>query len=125
MSYYDYEDDTFMLIESTNSGVHLSSFEEVFSNLDKVCVMEIKHKDEKELDKINRKLKNQLGKKYDNLFDYKDKERVSCVEVVYHSIRDRQFAQKYPMLDKLIKTEKNIVPQMFKDCGDFKILFEK
>ena len=51
MSYYDYEDDTFMLIESTNSGVHLSSFEEVFSNIDKVCVMEIKHKDEKELDK--------------------------------------------------------------------------
>lgn len=125
MSYYDYEDDTFMLIESTNSGVHLSSFEEVFSNLDKVCVMEIKHKDEKELDKINRKLKDQLGKKYDNLFDYQDKERVSCVEVVYHSIRDRQFAQKYPILDKLIKTEKNIVPQMFKDCGDFKILFEK
>lgn len=125
MSYYDYEDDTFMLIESTNSGVHLSTFDEVFSNLDHVCVLEIKHKNEKELDKINKKLKSQLGKKYDNLFDYKNKDRVSCVEVVYHSIKDRQFSQKYPMLDQLIKAENNIVPQMFKDCGDFKILFEK
>lgn len=124
MSYYDYEDDTFILIESTNSGVHISSFDEVMK-CSNICVLEIKHDKEKDIDGINIILKNQLGKKYDNLFDVHDDSRLSCVEVVYHALKPFDFEKTYPSLYTMIKTENNLTPQMFKDCGDFKILFEK
>lgn len=124
MSYYDYKDDTFILIESTNSGVHVSSFDEVMACSD-ICILEIKHDHEKDIDLINNELQKQLGKKYDNLFDIADESRVSCVEVVYHSLKKFDFDKDYPNLAKTIAEKNTLTPQMFRDCGDFKILFEK
>ena len=90
-----------------------------------ICILEIKHDTEKDIDLINHELQKQLGKKYDNLFDISDESRVSCVEVVYHSLKKFDFDKDYPNLAKTITEKNTLTPQMFRDCGDFKILFEK
>lgn len=116
-------DDVF--IEAVNSGVRYSSFDEI-TKCDSLIVLIPKHK-------VNLKLNKEalanwecevIGKSYDKYFDLYDRTNMSCIEVVYDSLKIDGTLNKMEDFKKLLQKKTNLTPQMIKDCNDFQILFE-
>jgi hypothetical protein len=71
------------------------------------------------------KLVENNGKPYDDLFDLSDSSRLSCVELVLDAFRNnKDYADDFPALEEMIDKEDNLVPEMYRSCSDFKIVFE-
>jgi hypothetical protein len=114
----------FKLMEATNSGVHFSTFEEVF-DCDNICIIEPKNMDLDEWQMVMKGLAKQLGKKYDDFFNMKDDSHVSCVEMCFVALRTSpNFVEDFPHLSEMIKEVGNLTPQMYRDCLDFNIIYE-
>jgi len=113
----------FKFVEATSTGVHYSTFEEVF-NCDFVCLLTPKTVSNEEWTVIIDALLKQKGKKYDDLFDLSDSSRVSCVELVLNALQAADYATDFADLAKLIEQEGNLVPQMYRSCTDFNVLYE-
>jgi hypothetical protein len=114
----------FKLMEATSKGVHLSSFLNVF-DCDSVCLLQPKNVKEDHWDEIMAGLAQQMGKKYDNLFNINDDTYVSCVEMVLDALRfSPQYWDAFPHLEEMIKNVGNLTPQMYRDCSDFSVVLE-
>lgn len=114
----------FRLIEATGTGVHYSLPSEVF-NCSSVALLKPKNITLKEWTNIMDKAKEQLGKKYDSLFDLKTDQELSCVELVRIALQALpDYNTKFAHFEKLITESKNLHPQMFVDCHDFEIVYE-
>jgi hypothetical protein len=114
----------FKFVEATGTGVHYSAFDQVF-NCDTVCLLSPKNISNTEWTKIIDALLAQQGKPYDDLFDLSDDTRVSCVELVLNALRAADYHEKFANLQSLIEKENNLVPQMYRSCQDFTVIFEK
>ncbi len=115
----------FKLMEATNSGVHYSSFMKVF-DCDHVCLLKPKNVSMDEWNDVMDGLLKQDGKEYDDLFDLASAERVSCVEMVRAALQSSlSYEQDFPEFEMMIQEVGNLTPQMFRDCGDFEVVFEK
>ena len=68
---------------------------------------------------------NQVGKPYDDLFDLSESTRVSCVEVVLDALEAAHNDKELLALKLEIASEGNLIPQMYRDCTDFKVAYEK
>ena len=115
---------SFKFVEATSTGVHYSTFEEVF-NCDSVCLLTPNSVSNEEWTKIIDGLLKQKGKKYDDLFDLSDSTRVSCVEVVLNALKAADYANDFKDLERLITEEGNLVPQMYRTSSDFKVTYEQ
>jgi len=115
---------SFKFVEATSVGVHLSSFDQVFS-CDYVCLLSPVNVSNIEWTQIIDKLLSQQGLKYDDLFDLSDSSRVSCVELVLNALKATKYSEKFKDLESLINQEKNLVPQMFRNCKDLVVTLEK
>lgn len=115
---------SFKFVEATSTGVHYSTFDEVF-NCDSVCLLSPNSVSNEEWTKIIDGLLKQKGKKYDDLFDLSDSTRVSCVEVVLNALKAADYANDFRDLERLITEEGNLVPQMYRTSSDFKVLYEQ
>lgn len=116
----------FKFVEATSTGVHYSSFDDVFGkDCDYVCLLTPKTVDNEEWTKIIDGLLNENGKPYDDLFDLADQTRSSCVEVVLNALKAADYDEDFKNLAELIKQEGNLVPEMYRDCTDFTVEFEK
>lgn len=115
---------SFKFVEATASGVHYSTFDEVFE-CDNVCLLTPNTVSNEEWTKIIDALLKQRGKKYDDLFDLADSSRVSCVEVVLDALKAADYENDFKDLERLIKEEGNLVPQMYRTSKDFKVAYEK
>jgi hypothetical protein len=115
---------SFKFVEATSTGVHYSTFEEVF-NCDSVCLLTPNSVSNEEWTKIIDGLLKQKGKKYDDLFDLSDSTRVSCVEVVLNALKAADYANDFKDLERLITEEGNLVPQMYRTSIDFKVTYEQ
>jgi hypothetical protein len=114
----------FKLLEATASGVHYSSFMEVF-DCDAVCILEPRNITNKDWNTILDGLLKQKGYKYDDLFDITEQSRVSCVELVYNALRALpDYHEKFGAFDAMIAKVGNLTPQMYLDCPDFKKVLE-
>jgi hypothetical protein len=119
-----FERNGFKLMEATNSGVHYSTFEEVF-NCDNICLIQPKNMDLKKWQCVMDELATQLGKSYDNFFNINDESHVSCVEMCLESLRaSPTFEEDFPNLNEMIKKVGNLTPQMYRDCLDFNVVYE-
>lgn len=114
---------SFKFMEATAVGVHYSTFDEVF-NCDTVCLLTPRFVSNEEWTKIIDGLLKQKGKKYDDLFDLSDTSRVSCVELILDALKSADYANDFQDLDRLIKKEGNLVPQMYRQSDDFTVAFE-
>lgn len=111
-------------VEATATGVHFSTFDEVFT-CDYVCLLSPKDVSIEEWTNIIDGLVKSNGKPYDDLFDLSDKSKVSCVELVLDALRnDPAYLTKFYDLEKMIGSEGNLVPEMFRQCPDFQIDYE-
>jgi hypothetical protein len=115
----------YKLIEATGSGVHYSSFMEVF-DCDSVALLSPKGLPLTEWTAVLDKVKTELGMQYDTLFDITQANQVSCVEMVYWGLKTLpDFEVRFPNLIKLIQEAKNnLTPQMLYDTGELDIVFE-
>lgn len=114
----------YRLIEATGRGVHYSTFMQVF-DCDDVCLLKRKNVS---LDDWNIAIDAaiaELGLPYDDVFNIDDSSHVSCVEMVRCAMEKiPDYSSKFPVFEQMIKTVKNLTPQMYRDCPDFEILLE-
>ena len=115
---------SFKFVEATATGVHYSTFEEVFA-CDSVCLLTPQNIDNTEWTAIIDALLKQQGKPYDDLFDLSDDTHVSCVELVLNALKAVNYDEEFTNLKILIAEETNLVPQMYRSCTDFMVKYEK
>jgi hypothetical protein len=121
----DLEDhpDRFLLIESTNSGVHFSTFESIMQ-CDNVCLTTVDIT-RAQWDRVRIGLAKQLGKKYDDLFDIMDNTHVTCVEMcwdAFDELDDRRII--LPSLVRKIAIQRHLVPEDFLHGNEFILVYE-
>jgi hypothetical protein len=117
-------DDDFRLIEATGAGTHYSSFEDVFK-VHGVVLLKPKNMTLKKWTAAMDKAKTSLGKPYDSLFDLKNDQRVSCVELVRSALMATEdYETNFANFEAMIKSQKNLTPEMFYNCPDFEIAYE-
>lgn len=114
----------FKFVEATNVGVHYSTFMEVF-DCDRVCLLKPKNISIDDWGDIMEGLLKQHGKKYDDLFDLMDSEKVSCVELCRLALQNsKNYNEDFKNFEQLIHKIGNLTPQMFRDCEDFEVVYE-
>lgn len=117
--------DKFKFMEATSVGVHYSNFNEVF-DCDSVCILTPLNMKNEAWTKVIDNLLVYNGKPYDDLFQLSDSNRISCVELVRDALKaDPDYQQNFSNLEQLITWEGNLMPAMFRDCADFKVVYEK
>lgn len=113
----------FELIEATNAGVHASTFSYVF-DCDNTCILDAGLTDA-EWGIVMLGLRAQLGRSYDDVFNLHDSTHVSCVEMCLLALQALpDFQERFPHLVEMIKRVDQLTPEMYRDCEDFKIVFE-
>jgi len=116
--------DKFKFMEATVTGVHYSTFNEVF-DCDAVCILTPSNMSNEAWTKVIDQLLLYNGRPYDDLFQLSDSTRISCVELVRDALKgDPNYRINFGKLEELIWWEGNLVPHMFRECSDFKVVYE-
>lgn len=117
--------DDFRLIEAVGVGTKFSTFEEVFGDIDGVCLMKPIAMTIDEWTGLLDTAKNQVGKPYDTLFDLKTDSALSCVELVRNILKTSpNYETDFAAFEQMVKRSMNLTPQMFRDCSDFEPVLE-
>ncbi len=114
----------YRFVEATAKGVHWSSFGQVF-DCDSICLLKpVGYSLEGWTNALDA-VKDSIGRKYDNLFDITNNERLSCVELVLMAIqRLPDYEKLFPHLVELLKDTSQLTPQMLYDCPDLERIYE-
>ena len=118
-------EDDFRLIEATGTGVHYSTFNEVFVGINAVALLKPKSMTPLEWTKVMDKAMTELGKPYDSLFDLKNDQALSCVELVRAALMATDnYSTNFANFEADIAKSKNLAPEMFRTCADFEVVYE-
>lgn len=118
------KDSDFRLVEATGNGVHYSEFKDVFK-VHSVVLLKPKSMSVEHWTAVMDRARTHLGKPYDSLFDLKNDERLSCVELVRSALMaEPNYEVDFAEFESMIRKNKNLTPQMFYDCPDFGIAYE-
>lgn len=110
------------IVEAIGKGVVKSSFWDVFS-CDSICLLRPKKLSDDEWEKVNMVIHSFVGLGYDEFFNLKNANELSCVELLYAGIRSVN-PMALPGLTRMIARYGNITPDMVYGCGDFEICIE-
>ncbi len=118
-------------IEAISAGVLESKFDEVF-NVDAVaCLVPSKLEHDEWINyssKFVETVTSKKGSKYDALFNIKDETEVSCIELIrlslVHALGEDEYKLRFKEFEDLISERGNLTPDMLRECGDFRIVFE-
>jgi hypothetical protein len=114
----------FRLIEATGKGTHYSPFDDVF-RVHGAVLLKPKNMSVEYWTDVMDRANTQLGKPYDSLFDLKNDNALSCVELVRSALMaEPNYETNFANFEQMIKKNKNLSPQMFYDCPDFEIVYE-
>lgn len=119
-------DSDFRLVEAVSDGVKFSSFDEVFK-CNAVALLKPKSLSLAEWTGVlDTAALQYVGRKYDNLFDLADDNKLSCVELVRNILRGLpNYSENFKNFEALIAKRKNLTPTMFYECEDFEVVYEK
>lgn len=118
------DDSDFRIVEAIGTGVTYTPFAKVF-NVNAVVLLKPKSMSVEHWTKVLDKARTEVGKPYDNLFDLKNDNALSCVELIRTALMEEPgYAVNFANFEALIKKRKNLTPQMFYDCEDFEIVYE-
>lgn len=114
----------FKFMEATVAGVHYSTFDEVF-DCDTVCLLSPTHMKNERWTEVIDALLRYNGRPYDDLFQLADQNYISCVELVRIALMaNNEYNENFAKFEEMIIQEGNLLPQMFRDCEDFKVVYE-
>ena len=113
----------FKFVEALTNGVSYTTFDEVFA-CDHVCLLTPANVKHEEWNLIIDNLTSSVGTPYDDLFDLVDSSKMSCVEVVLNALKASGHVEEFANLTGMIENVGNLVPQMYRDCPDFKVEIE-
>lgn len=117
--------DGFKFMEATVAGVHYSTFDQVF-DCDTYCLLTPKYVDNERYTEIIDNLIKFNGRPYDDLFDLADQSKMSCVELIRAAFQPFMWYEPaFRNFEAMIKQEKNLMPQMFRECEDFVVKKER
>ena len=118
--------DDFKFIESVNSGVKYSTFEEVFDKqVGSVVLLKPRLMTIEKWTGIIDKARSELGKPYDLALDITTDDALNCVELVRNALKSEDnYEVDYARLEAMIKKYKTLDPQMIYLCEDFEIVYE-
>ncbi len=117
-------DSDFRLIEATGAGTHYSPFNLVFQ-VHGVALLKPKSMSIEYWTSIMDKANSELNKPYDTLFDLTNDNALSCVELVRAALQtEPNYSTDFANFENMIKSRKNLTPQMFYECEDFEIVWE-
>ena len=115
----------FRLVEAIGTGVRYATFDQVFGNPDAVALLKPANMSLENWTAALDKSKEQVGKPYDTLFDLSNDKALSCVELVRVAMQAVPgYSESFAEFEKMISKNKNLTPQMFRDCTDFEIAYE-
>ena len=118
------------IVEAVAKGVHKVFFDDAF-DCDSVAALVPKnmpiHEWESLRPKIEYELSQQIGKKYDTVFNISDESQVSCIELVRIVLKNEviDYELKFADFENRIKIYKNVTPQMLYESSDFRCVWEK
>jgi hypothetical protein len=117
-------DADFRLIEATGAGTNYSPFGLVFQ-VHGVALLKPKSMSAEYWTKVMEKANSELGKPYDSLFDLANDNALSCVELVRTALMaEPDYEINFANFETMIKSDKNLTPQMYYDCSDFEVVYE-
>lgn len=118
-------DSDFRLIEATGSGVHYSSFTQVFDpQCSSVALLKPKSLTLDEWTQIMDGAKVYLGRPYDTLFDLTDDRALSCVELVRSILRELpDYKTRFAKFEDAVASSQKLTPHMFFECDEFEIVY--
>lgn len=117
-------DGDFRLVEATGAGVNYSPFDLVFM-VHGVALLKPKNMSADYWTVVMDKAMTEVGKPYDTLFDLKNDNALSCVELVRTALMaEPDYETNFANFEAMIAKEKNLTPQMFYDCPDFEVVYE-
>ncbi len=117
-------DDDFLIIEAIGTGVQTTHFSQAF-DVNSVVLLKPKCMSMGDWTTVLDKANSELGKPYDNLFDLRNDNALSCVELIRTALKATpNYDKDFPHFEEMIKQNKNLTPQMFYDCKDFEIVLE-
>lgn len=124
----EWEDDDITkvdIIEAIGQGTKRSTFFEVF-NCDGVCLLSPKLFNRQNWEQAIQEAKKHVEEKtpYDTWFNFKDDDKLSCIELVVDSMTKTTSANTFSHLKSMMKRYGKITPQMLRDCNDFNVIFE-
>lgn len=114
----------FRFMEAISKGVVYSNWFDIF-NCEAVCILKPKYYTQEEFDSCVDKIYDDLNKQYDKRLNVHDGANMSCVELARERmIHLPDYAEKMRVFEYMIKSEKNLTPQMFRECPDFEVVLE-
>lgn len=114
----------FMFVEAIGKGVVRSTWHEVF-NCDSVCILKPRYYSIEEFNATVGSVYADIGKSYDEDFKVFNDQEMSCVEIARERMVDLPgYHEKMRVFEYMIKNEKNLTPEMFRECPDFEVLLE-
>lgn len=118
------DDSDFRIVEAIGLGVEYTPFDKVF-DCNSVVLLKPKSMSIDDWTAVLDKAKSEVGKPYDNLFDLKNDNALSCVELVRTALMaEPDYYTSFANFEALIKKRRNLTPQMFYDCEDFEVVYE-
>jgi hypothetical protein len=116
----------FRLIEATGSGVHYSTFNQVFDpQCSSVALLKPKSMTLAEWTTVMDQAKIYLGRPYDTLFDLSKDNALSCVELIRNALKAQpNYDINFANFEQMISDHKNLDPHMFYECNDFEVVWE-
>jgi hypothetical protein len=119
-------DADFRMIEATRSGVHYSTFAQVFNGqCGSVALLKPKSLTLDHWAQIMDQAKGYLGRPYDTLFDLTSDSALSCVELIRGALRGLDdYQTRFRSFEKMVSENPKPTPQMFLECEDFEVVYE-
>lgn len=127
-AFLNYDDNE--LVEAVAKGVQKAYFDEVF-DCDSVAALLPKKISVSEWEDlqplIDEEMMKQVGKKYDTMFDISKDDQLSCIELVRLVLKNKvhDYDLKFSEFETMIRTYKNVTPQMLYESNDFVVVWEK
>lgn len=120
-----HSDDDFRLIEAATTGTHFTTFDHVAGNCDAIALIKVKGVSIEEWTAMMDDVKKYLGRPYDTLFDIKNDQKISCVELVRLAlIALPDYDKRFAHFEQYISRKKNLTPQMFLESSEFEVVWE-
>lgn len=116
-------DGQFRLVEATGTGTHYSPVDLVFQ-VHSVSLLKPKSMTLERWTAVLDRLKSDIGKPYDTLFDLQQDKKLSCVELVRNALMaEPNYEMDFADFERLIKKTNKLSPDMFANCTDFEEVY--